>query len=86
MTLAYPAIDRSPEPALRVSRRIDDHASTLSDEAAADLLVPAAPLSSKATEAERELLYLLDMRYEQHLAQQALQELFETGSLETLQI
>ncbi len=48
---------------------------------AQDLTSPSPPHAA----AEDPLDELLEMRYQQHLAQRALQELFEEGALQTLE-
>lgn len=85
MTLPHPPIDRSPEPQLRVSWRTVDDTAELSDELAT-CSGPPTPRLRPVSEAEQEQSYLVDLRYQQHLAQQALQELFESGALGILEI
>jgi hypothetical protein len=64
-------------PAWRISVRIDD--ALINSGASPENCLLSGRIARGATDDQLETQLLIEMRYQQHLAEQALQDLFESG-------
>ena len=71
-------VQTPPGPAWRISLRVDDEVikPAASPE---NCLLTARAVRGDSTDDQLETQLLIEMRYQQHLAEQALQDLFESG-------
>ncbi|MGH8210739.1 MAG: hypothetical protein ACREU6_14325 [Steroidobacteraceae bacterium] len=84
MEFATPMVETRADSVLRISGLVD-RAVVPSEVSAADLPLGTDLALTAPSEEERDRLHLVEMRYQQHLTQRALQELFEIGALEGLE-
>jgi hypothetical protein len=76
-----PLVQTPEGPAWRISLRIVDGAVIKSAASPENCLLTARVAWGESTDDQLETQLLIEMRYQQHLAEQALQELFESGEL-----
>jgi len=77
MLQPIPLVQTREEPAWRISLRIDGAAK--SPASPDNCLLGARVARGKPSDDQLETQLLIEMRYQQHLAEQALQDLFESG-------
>jgi hypothetical protein len=80
MIQPIPLVQTPEGPAWRISLRIDG-AFIKSAASPENCLLTARVAGGESTDDQLEAQLLIEMRYQQHLAEQALQELFESGEL-----
>jgi hypothetical protein len=78
MMQSIPLVQTPEGPAWRISMRIDG-AVIKSAASPENCLLKARVARGKPTDDQLETQLLVEMRYQQHLAEQALQDLFESG-------
>jgi hypothetical protein len=84
MVPAITLMEISSGSAARISPPLDE-AVIWSEASAQDRSLPAQLASRVPPEDRLEALFLIEVRYQQHLAQRELQELFEKGALQALE-
>ena len=78
MVQPIPLVQTPEKPAWRISLRMDG--AVIKSAASPDNYLPSARVArGKPTDDQLETQLLIEMRYQQHLAEQALQDLFESG-------
>ena len=78
MTQPIPLVETREEPAWRISLRIDG--AVIESAASPENCLPGARVArGKSADDQLETQLLIEMRYQQHLAERALQELFASG-------
>jgi hypothetical protein len=80
MIQPIPLVQTPEGPAWRISLRVDG-VVTKSAPSPANCLRTARVARGESTDDQLETQLLIEMRYQQHLAEQALQDLFESGEL-----
>jgi hypothetical protein len=83
MIQPIPLVQTPEAPASRISLHIDG-AVIKSAASPENCLLTARVARGESTDDQLETQLLIEMRYQQHLAEQALQELFESGELDFL--